>query len=407
MRRNQYLAKKRRRLHLWPILCVLVLAGYVSYALLRPLSLIQAVAPKATFSVDTPTAALTWPAAQAAVALPGTNILTTHGTQTPVAIASTAKVITALTVLSKKPLKSGEQGPVITLTDADVALYNNYVAQDGSIVPVSVGEQISQYQMLEAIMLPSANNIADTMAIWAFGSLQAYAKAANSFVASHGMPNTHVGDDASGLSPTTTSTAHDLARLGALAMESPVLTEIVAKPSTTNIPLTGDVKNVNFLLGNSGIVGVKTGNTDQAGGVFISASRVDIAGRSTTIVTSVAGSANLGAALKESLALVQSAQKNFGPVTLVRKGDVVARYNRPWSSNIAAVASKDLTVIAWRGATVKAQAQLSDLNPQQSRSGTIGLISAKSLNGLAESIDVRLEQPSSPPTVLQRLTHPR
>ena len=126
----------------------------------------------------------------------------------------------------------------MTITQADVDIYNRYVAQDGSVVPVTVGEKITLYQMLQALMLPSANNIADSMAIWAYGSLQNYSLAANKYVAAHGMNITHIGSDASGLAPDTVGTAHDLVLLGKLAMEHPVLSAIVGQQTATGIPST-------------------------------------------------------------------------------------------------------------------------------------------------------------------------
>ena len=119
---------------------------------------------------------------------------------------------------SDKNRSPGQQGPTITLSASDVALYNAYVAQQGSVVPVAAGEQISQYQMLQAIMLPSANNMADSLAIWAFGSLDAYATYANNYVARLGLSATHIGSDASGFAPNTISSA---ARPGQARQKSP------------------------------------------------------------------------------------------------------------------------------------------------------------------------------------------
>ncbi len=59
-------------------------------------------------------------------------------------IASVAKVMTAYAVLKQKPLSAGQQGPMITITAADVAIYNDYVAKDGSVAKVEQGEQISE-----------------------------------------------------------------------------------------------------------------------------------------------------------------------------------------------------------------------------------------------------------------------
>ncbi len=162
---------------------------------------------------------LPWPAyGQSAFGAVGYGVLATNNTETPVPIASIAKTITALAILQKKPLQIiGQQTaptlPLITLTDTDVQFYRDYLAKDGSVVPVTSGEQISEYQALQAILIPSANNIAETTARWAFGSIDEYVAYANQFVKTLGMSHTHVAD-ASGFSPQTTSTAEDLVLLG-------------------------------------------------------------------------------------------------------------------------------------------------------------------------------------------------
>lgn len=265
--------RQRRREHRhrgWRWLLILVLAGaYGLWAVSRPLPAFEPVAAKQQLKSSATQSQLAWPAAgQAAVGVVGTDILETRGAQTPAPTASTAKTITALVVLDKKPLAAGEQGPSYTITQQDVSFYRNHAANDGSNLPVTLGQKLSLYQMVQALMLPSANNIADSLAIWTFGSLKEYSAAANSYLKSQGIKNTTVGEDASGLSPTTTSTAADLVKIGQLAMKQPALAEIVAQKEATGLPGVPVIRNVNSLLGQANVVGIKTGNTNQAGGVF-------------------------------------------------------------------------------------------------------------------------------------------
>ena len=93
-------------------------------------------------------------------------------------------------------------------------------------------------------------------------------------------------------------------------MQNPVLAQIVSQPTASNIPVVNTVKNVNFLLGSNGIVGIKTGNTDQVGGVFISASRITVNTKPVVIVTAFTNAPSLFEALQDSVPLVQSAQAN-------------------------------------------------------------------------------------------------
>jgi len=374
---------------------------YCHWALTKPLPNLQPSVislPK----VQALSGQLNWPkSGQAAVGLVGTDILETAGKQTPTPTASTAKLITALTVLKAKPITAGQPGPTITLTANDANLYATYLAHDGSVVKVVAGEQISEYQMFQTMLLPSANNMADSLAIWAYGSLANYAKAANEYLASLGLQNTHVGKDASGLDPSTTSTAADLAKIGDLAMQNPVLAGIVAQPTAGNIPVVGNIKNVNFLLGNSGIVGIKTGNSDQAGGVFVSAAKVAVDGQVQTIVTAYAAAPDLFTAVQGSLPMIQSAEANFKPVSAITKGSVVGNYNLPWGGQVSAVATSDLNNKIWAGTSISAKAKLQAI-PAASKSGQdVGSVSANN-----KSVGVVLDKNVPTPSTWWRLTHP-
>jgi D-alanyl-D-alanine carboxypeptidase (penicillin-binding protein 5/6) len=333
--------------------------------------------------------------------------LETHGAQAPAAIASTAKIITALTVLNAKPLVLGEQGPAITLSASDAALYDSYVAQGGSVVRVNAGEQISEYQMLQAMLLPSANNIADSLAVWAFGSLPDYAAAANSYLAQAGLTHTHVGTDASGFAPSTTGTAGDLARLGELAMQDPALAQIAGQTTANGIPVVDSVKNVNFLLGTDNIIGIKTGNTDQAGGVFVSAARATVNGKPVTIVTSLVGAPTLFQALKDSLPLIQSAQANFKPATVITKDSIAGRYQQPWGGSVIAVAAKNLTVNTWNGTTVSSTIQLQPVPASAQAGQTAGTATTpKSALYDQQSVPIKLQTAPTKPSAWWRLIHP-
>jgi len=397
--------RRRRR---WPVLVVFIIlaATYTYWSMNSPLPYLRPSLSAAGLQTATAPAKLTWPGAgQSAVGILGSPVLETHGKQTPRPTASTAKLITALVVLQKKPIRSGQQGPVITLTANDVAIFNTYFAHGGSLTKVQAGERISEYQMLQAILLPSANNMADSLAIWAFGSLPAYSAAANQYLIQHGLNGTHVDGDASGFNPSTVSTAHDLVRLGELAMQDPILAGIVDQ-KTAALPVAGNVNNVNFLLGTHNIVGVKTGNTDQAGGVYVSASRIQVNGRFVTIVTAIADSPSLFQALKDSLPLIQSAQANFARVTAAKAGEAIAIYRLPWGGSVSAKVDRDLTTTAWKGSKVEAQARL-DSVPADSKAGSkVGSLIISGPIRTGQSVDLRLASAPSKPSAWWRLSHP-
>src|SRR5439155_16088215 len=126
----------------------------------------------------------------------------------PQPVASTAKVMTALLILEHHPLAVGDQGPALTLAQEDVRRYQQAVAQDESAVAVRAGESISELQLLEGLLVPSANNFAEILARWDTGTLPAFVASMNARADALGMKSTHF-DDASGFSDRTTSTAAD------------------------------------------------------------------------------------------------------------------------------------------------------------------------------------------------------
>jgi len=82
--------------------------------------------------------------------------------------------MTAYLVLRDHPLRLGQDGPTITLTDADVADTDRRHRQRESVVSIAAGEQLTERQALQALLLPSANNIAAVLARWDCGSVDRF-----------------------------------------------------------------------------------------------------------------------------------------------------------------------------------------------------------------------------------------
>jgi serine-type D-Ala-D-Ala carboxypeptidase (penicillin-binding protein 5/6) len=222
-----------------------------------------------------------WPVYGQAAVQVGQSQVQAGPNQHAAAIASIAKVMTAYLVLRDHPLRPGQDGPTITLTDADVAETYRRAGQDESIVPIAAGEQLTERQALQALLLPSANNIAAVLARWDAGSADRFVARMNSTARSLGMTHTRYTDP-SGYDDATVSTAADQVRIVDRAMRLPVFSSIVATPSAT-LPVAGTVHNTNRLLGYDGFVGVKTGSTAAAGGCFAFRAIRWIDGKRTTI----------------------------------------------------------------------------------------------------------------------------
>lgn len=393
----------RRVLVLGTIGFACLIGVYTYIAFQQPIPAIAST-PTITHS-DTTNSIINWPGStEAAVGAVGYGVLAANGASTALPTASVAKMMVALSVLKVKPLQLGEQGPTLTLTQADVNSYNAYVAEDGSVVKVAAGEKISEYQALEAMLLPSANNMADTLATWAFGSISAYSTYANNLAESLGMSDTTFGSvDASGYSPTTISTPHDLVVLGEATLKNPVIAQIVGRP-TAVVPVGGTVTNVNWLLGSYGIDGIKTGNTDQAGGVYLfSAKQTFETGQSVTIVGAIMGAPTLQAALDDAVPLLISIKAHFQLDALVQAGQIVGQYSVPWAGKVNVVAARTFTAITWQGQKITPRITLDALHAPLVKGAQVGSISFSTAT--KTTIPITLEQSVPTPTWKWRLLH--
>jgi serine-type D-Ala-D-Ala carboxypeptidase (penicillin-binding protein 5/6) len=243
-----------------------------------------------------------WPARGQAAVHVGQSQVQAGPNQHAAPIASLAKVMTAYLVLRDHPLRPGQDGPTITLTDADDADTDRRRGQEESVVSIAAGEQLTERQALQALLLPSANNIAAVLARWDAGSVDRFVARMDAAARSLGMTHTRYTDP-SGYDDATVSTAADQMRLVDRAMRLPVFASIVATPSAT-LPVAGTVHNTNTLLGYNGFVGIKTGSTAAAGGCFAFRAIRWIHGKRTTITGVVLGQPGLAAALAAAEGMV-------------------------------------------------------------------------------------------------------
>jgi D-alanyl-D-alanine carboxypeptidase (penicillin-binding protein 5/6) len=304
-----------------------------------------------------------------------------------VPIGSIAKVMTALMVLKDKPLAVGQSGASYTITGQDVAFYNQVVAGDGSNLPVTVGEQFSERQLLLALLLPSANNIAETLAVWVAGSQPAFIAQLNSEAKTLGMTQTSFAD-ASGYSPQTVSTASDLVKLGQAALANPALADLVGTPTAT-MPGGATIHNLDTDLGTvPGWLGIKTGSTPQAGGCLLFAaehagplgasSDVQVIG---AVLGQTAPSGTLSDELGVALTVAGTAVKAaFGDFPTIDPGSlkvpaVPGTLRSAWGTSAGLQASYEsgLSSVEVRiGATLKlAVSQVPHLDPTAVASGTV------------------------------------
>jgi serine-type D-Ala-D-Ala carboxypeptidase (penicillin-binding protein 5/6) len=317
-----------------------------------------------------------WPSVgSAAVAVEGVGTLGTYGGDSPQPIASIAKVMTAYIILKDHPLTLGESGPNLSFDATDAATYRTDLGQSQSVIPVSAGESLSELQCLEALLIPSANNIAIKFAQWDSGSVSAFVSKMNATAKSLGMTSTTYTDP-SGLQQTTMSSPTDLIRLAEAAMQNSVFSSIVDMPQVT-LPQAGTVYNYDYDLGRDGIVGIKTGSDSAAGGCFLFESINHVDGRTLDVFGVVLGQQTVSpitAALNEAKSLVSPAIDDLHEMQAVSAGQVVGHVVTAWNTSTPVTTTKSLSVFGWPGeklnltfdvsaipSTISSGAQLGDL----------------------------------------------
>lgn len=384
-------------------------AVLVAVQLLRPLPATSVVKGlPASYTIPGTAPQIPWPTAgQAAVEILGVGSLGSAGAQIPKPIASVAKIMTAYLILTDHPLAAGAPGPAITITRADVADYKADVAADDSAAKVTLGEKLSERAALEALMIPSADNIARKLATWDADTKDAFLVKMNATASSLGMGNTHYTDP-SGLEATTTSTAVDQVKLAEKAIAIPAFAEIVAMKSAT-LPVAGKVTNYNALLGKNGVFGIKTGSTSAAGGCLVFAAHRTFVGHTYTIVGALLGQGVNGpfvdvlpkvmAAGRKVITAAGAALRTY-PV--VQRGQSVANLLGPLGTGTPVAAGADLSVVGWPGLTFQLTLQVA--TPQHVGAGAaLGTIQATG-HATTASVPVVALARMDPPTFLKRLT---
>ncbi len=340
------------------VVVVLLLAvAYVVVQFVRPVPSVTASATTAAARAAMPGAAptLDWPSqGESAIGVEGGGLLEESGTQAPTPLASVTKLMTAYVVLHDHPLAPNAAGPTITVTPADVTTYQQDKQAGDSVVAVQAGEQLSELQALEALLLPSGDNVATLLAEWDAGSEPAFVARMNATASQLGLADTHYAD-ASGVAPGTYSTAASQVKLAMLDMTMPTFRTIVGMAQVT-LPVAGVQYNVDALLGKDGIVGVKTGYTSSAGGCFVFAANTKVGGKTETVVGAILhqlGTTGQPSALTETFdattSLLTSVDHALVRATVVRRGEVLGDLDAPWTGSVPLVATRAVALTGLPG----------------------------------------------------------
>ncbi|MCJ1679118.1 D-alanyl-D-alanine carboxypeptidase [Streptomyces sp. APSN-46.1] len=262
--------------------------------------------------------------------------------------------MTAYVILKGHPLKKGEKGAMIDIDKTAVEDGKKESEGESTVNTLKQGEQISEYDALAAIMIPSANNVARLLARWdSGGDQEAFVKKMNDTAKELGMTNTTYTDP-SGLDATTVSTAEDQVKLGLKIVEMPELIAITRLPSWTD-QSGKSWRNYNDLIPFNGSLGIKTGSTTKAGGNLLFAAEKKVGKTNQLIVGAVLGQHGvpiLGTAISASKDIMLATQKALTNGPVVKKGDVVGYVDDGLGGHTPVIATADVEAVGWPTLTV-------------------------------------------------------
>lgn len=209
--------------------------------------------------------------AQSAVLLEANSgqVLFTKNPHAKLPMASTAKILTAITVINNaKDL------------NATVKVPKEAVGIEGSSIYLRADESISYIDLLYGLMLQSGNDAATALAYTIGGSIEGFAKLMNAQAREYGAKNSSFTNPHGLHQKDNYTTAYDLALISAQAMKNPTFKKIVST-KYTDISNEGEeyrrrIPNKNKLLSQMELAdGVKTGFTRNAGRCFVGSASKD------------------------------------------------------------------------------------------------------------------------------------
>ncbi|MFF9401706.1 serine hydrolase [Streptomyces sp. NPDC014744] len=400
-----------RRVKIWTPLVLLLLVVFAIVQMVRPLPDPElGLSVESAYTFKGQRLELDWPSqGQSAVSVDGIGSMGSAGAQKPAPIASVAKVMTAYVVLKGHPLTGKEEGEKITV---DQQAEDESKREDESTAPITKGQQFTQKQLLQLLMIPSGNNAARLFARWDSPSEKEFVAKMNAAAKELGMTNTRYTDP-SGLDKSTVSTAEDQIKLGRAVMQNDVFREIVDTPQIKIPGIDQVIYNNNTILLEPGVSGIKTGSSTPAGGNLLWSANTVVDGKKLWIYGAVMGQQagtgqpydSLVMSLENSLKVIKGAQKAVTSAQVVKKGDVVGYVDDGLGGRTPVVATRDLKAKGWPG--LKVELSISDNGkrvPNSASTGTeVGVVTVGTGPGKV-SAPVALQEELKSPGFGQKLT---
>lgn len=244
--------------------------------------------------------------------------------------ASTTKIMTAYLALIKLDL-SKELTASATAVDID---------RDGSNMGLSQGEVLTGKQLLESLMIHSANDAANVLAEAAAGSISGFVDLMNATALELGMKNTHFANPHGYHDENHYTTARDMAILAKKAMENETFAQMSAMTSLV-IPPTNKYKTDRIFRTRNSLInpysdislqyrfatGIKTGHTSDAGYCFVgSAVRNEL-----DLISVVFNCPNFNQSFKDTKAMFEYAYSKYRMRTVIKSDEIASTCKVRWA----------------------------------------------------------------------------
>lgn len=211
-------------------------------------------------------------------------------------IASITKIVTAMVILQSHQFNE-------TVTVGDLPAYK----PEDEKIGLSSGQQFKLEALMKAMLIQSANDAADALAIYDSGSIKAFSDKMNLFTRLWGIEGTHFVSSNGLIDTDNYATADGLVKLGKLAITNSKIAAEVASSSVVITSLQGQaysLTSTNHLLQDGRFIGIKTGYTEAAGQSLLGLAKIG----DHTVITAVLNSPDR---FGETTTLINWIQENY------------------------------------------------------------------------------------------------